>query len=39
MEERAPSVLDRLGEDRRSNFDHNLARVLARALEKLAADR
>jgi hypothetical protein len=34
MEETAPSVLDRLSEDRRSHFDHNLARVIAKALEK-----
>jgi hypothetical protein len=34
MEETAPSVLDRLGEDRRSHFDHNLERIIAKALEK-----
>ena len=34
MDERVPSVLDKLGEDRRSRFDNNLARVIARALEK-----
>ncbi len=27
MEEKAPSVLDRLDEDRRAKFDHNLAKV------------
>ena len=34
MDEAAPSVLDRLHEDRRSKFDNNLARVIATALEK-----
>ncbi len=39
MEEVAPSVLDRLGDDRRSHFDHNLARVIAKALEKRVESR
>jgi hypothetical protein len=39
MDEVAPSVLDRLGEGRRSTFDHNLARVIARALDKRAESR
>jgi hypothetical protein len=39
MSEKAPSVLDRLGEDRRSRFDNNFARVIARSLEKSVADR
>ena len=34
MDEQAPSVLDRIGEERRSKFDHNLARVLAKSLGK-----
>ena len=34
MDEVAPSVLDRLGEGRRSTFDNNLATVMAHALEK-----
>ncbi len=34
MEEEAPSVLDQLGHDRRSKFDHNLARVISKALQK-----
>ncbi len=34
MEEVAPSVLDRLSENRRSIFDHNLTRVISKALEK-----
>ena len=39
MDEVAPSVLDRLGDDRRSQFDHNLARVIAKALEKRVESR
>jgi serine/threonine protein kinase len=35
----APDVMDRISADRRPTFDHNLARVIARALEKRAADR
>ena len=34
MEEVAPYVLDRLSEERRAKFDNNLARVIAKALEK-----
>ena len=34
LDQPAPSVLDKLDEDRRSKFDNNLARVIARALEK-----
>ena len=34
MNEAAPSLLDRLNPSRRSVFDHNLAKVIARALEK-----
>mmetsp|Transcript_16498 Transcript_16498/g.44884 ORF Transcript_16498/g.44884 Transcript_16498/m.44884 type:complete len:1970 (+) Transcript_16498:1-5910(+) len=39
MDEEAPSVLDRLPDDRRSKFDHNLARVIAQALEKHVCNR
>ena len=34
MDEAAPYVLDRLTAERRANFDNNLARVIAKALEK-----
>jgi hypothetical protein len=34
MDEAAPSVLDKLGADRRAAFDNNLARVIADALQK-----
>jgi serine/threonine protein kinase len=34
MDERAPSVLDALAEDRRAGFDNNLSKVIARAMEK-----
>ena len=39
MDEKAPSVLDVLDEERRAKFDNNLARVLERALEKHADQR
>ena len=35
----APSVLDRLDAGARAGFDHGLARVIARGLEKRAAGR
>jgi serine/threonine protein kinase len=34
LDEKAPNILDRLDEERRSQFDHNLAKVIAKALEK-----
>jgi hypothetical protein len=34
MDEHAPSVLDRISDERRSKFDNNLARVIAKSLEK-----
>lgn len=34
MEEKAPNVLDKLGENQRASFDNNLAKVIACALEK-----
>ena len=39
MEAKAPSVLDKLAEGIRAKFDHNLARIIARALEKHVAYR
>jgi hypothetical protein len=39
MDEAAPYVLDRLAEERRAKFDNNLARVIAKALEKQVDDR
>eukprot|EP00292_Cryptomonas_paramecium_P002636 CAMPEP_0113722472 /NCGR_PEP_ID=MMETSP0038_2-20120614/37772_1 /TAXON_ID=2898 /ORGANISM="Cryptomonas paramecium" /LENGTH=2376 /DNA_ID=CAMNT_0000651725 /DNA_START=109 /DNA_END=7236 /DNA_ORIENTATION=+ /assembly_acc=CAM_ASM_000170 len=39
MDEHAPSVLDKLPDDRRSKFDHNLARVISQALEKRVSER
>ena len=39
MNEVAPSVLDRLDPGRRAMFDHNMAKVIARALEKQAKAR
>ena len=39
MDRPAPSVLDRLPADARAGFDHGLARVIGRALEKRAAGR
>ena len=34
MDEKAPEVLDMLPEGRRSTFDHNLSKVIAKSLEK-----
>jgi len=39
MDDSAPLVLDKLPEDRRSKFDHKLARVIAQALEKRVENR
>ena len=39
MEEKAPSVLDMMDETQRSVFDHNLAKVISKALEKKSMDR
>ena len=39
MDAPAPSVFDRLPEGRRSTFDSNVARVIAKALEKRVVDR
>ena len=39
MEEKAPDVLDTLPESRRSTFDHNLSRVIAKALQKKVEER
>jgi serine/threonine-protein kinase len=39
MVEKAPNVLDTLEEGRRAAFDHNLACVIAKALEKRVANR
>mmetsp|Transcript_36391 Transcript_36391/g.95685 ORF Transcript_36391/g.95685 Transcript_36391/m.95685 type:complete len:493 (+) Transcript_36391:3-1481(+) len=39
MDEPAASVLDKLPDDRRSKFDHNLARVISQALEKYVLER
>ncbi len=34
MDEKAPSVLDKISDERRSKFDNNLARVISKSLEK-----
>ena len=39
LDEKAPNVLDRLSEERRSQFDHNLAKVIGKALEKRVENR
>ena len=39
MHERAPNVLDKLSEDKRSTFDNNLAKVIAQSLEKSLTNR
>ena len=39
MDEPAPYVLDRLVGERRAKFDNNLARVIAKALEKRVEQR
>jgi serine/threonine protein kinase len=39
MDEHAPNVLDKLDEQRRSTFDNNLAKTIAKALEKKVANR
>jgi serine/threonine protein kinase len=39
MDEKAPNVLDTLEEGKRATFDHNLACVIAKALEKRVASR
>ena len=39
MEEKAPSVLDLLDEARRAVFDHSLAKVIGKALEKKIEER
>ena len=39
MEEKAPNILDKLGENQRAKFDNNLARVIACSLENHVEDR
>ncbi len=39
MDDHAPSVLERINDDRRSKFDNNLARVIAKSLEKRVEQR
>ena len=39
LDEKAPYVLDKLSEDQRAKFDNNLARVVAKALEKRVVHR
>ena len=39
MDERAPSVLDCLINERRSNFDNNLSKVIEKSLEKRVENR
>ena len=39
MDEKAPNVLDLISEDRRSTFDNNLAKAIAKALEKKVSKR
>jgi YD repeat-containing protein len=39
MDQTAPSVLDMLSQEQRSRFDNNLAKVIAKALEKRAHNR
>ena len=39
MNEKAPSPLDVMPESLRSNFDHNLSKVIAKALEKKVTER
>ena len=39
LDEPAPYVLDRLSDERRPKFDNNLAKVIAKALEKRVENR